>query len=139
MEIRTAETDNEIIGCYEVLSQLRPQLKIENFVVLIRDLMLNQGYKLVFLKEYEIKSVMGIRIGLWLHAGKYLETEDLVTSSKDRSNGYGAQLLKWAKEYAKSNSCYQIRLVSGVSREQAHKFYQKNGMSFETKYFSANV
>ena len=101
--------------------------------------MRDKSYKLVFLKEREIKSVMGIRIGLWLHSGKYLEIEDLVTSGKDRSNGYGGQLLKWAKAYAKNHNCNQIRLVSGISREQAHEFYQKNGLSFEAKYFSANV
>lgn len=139
MEIKIAESDDEILACYEILSQLRPQIKIENFVFLIRDLMRDQSYKLVFLKEREIKSVMGIRIGLWLHSGKYLEIEDLVTSRKNRSNGYGGQLFEWAKEYAKQNNCNQVRLVSGVSREQAHKFYQENGMSFEARYFSINI
>lgn len=139
MEIGIAETDKDISECYEVLSQLRPQLEKENFVVLIRELMLNQGYKLVYLKNSEIKSVMGVRIGLWLHTGKYLEIEDLITSSNERSNGYGKQLLNWAKEYAKANNCNQVRLVSGVAREQAHKFYQNNGMLFEAKYFSINI
>ena len=140
MEIVIAETDKEIFECYGVLSQLRPQLGKENFVTLIRELMLNQGYKLIYLKNNsEVKSVMGIRIGWWLHTGKYLEIEDLITSSNERSNGYGKQLLNWAKEYAKANSCNQLRLVSGVAREQAHKFYQNNGMSFEAKYFSINI
>lgn len=136
MEIGIAETDDEISKCYEVLAQLRPQLKKESFVALVRELMITQGYKLIYLKDFEIKSVMGIRIGLWLHTGKYLEIEDLITSSTERSNGYGMQLLNWAKEYAKSNKCNQVRLVSGVARDQAHKFYQNNGMSFEAKYFS---
>lgn len=139
MEIGIAETDSEISECYEVLTQLRPQLKKESFVALIRELMLNQDYKLIYLRNFEIKSVMGIRIGVWLHTGKYLEIEDLVTSSDERSNGYGLQLLNWAKEYAKTNKCNQVRLVSGVARERAHKFYQNNGMSFEAKYFSFNI
>jgi GNAT superfamily N-acetyltransferase len=139
MEIGIAETDNEIFECYEVLTQLRPQLKKESFVALIRELMLSQGYKLIYLKDYEIKSVMGIRIGLWLPTGKYLEIEDLVTSSSERSKGYGMQILNWAKEYAKVNKCNQLRLVSGVAREQAHKFYQNNGMSFEAKFFSFSI
>lgn len=139
MEIGIAETDDEISKCYEVLAQLRPQLKKESFVALVRELMITQGYKLIYLKDFEIKSVMGIRIGLWLHTGKYLEIEDLITSSTERSNGYGMQLLNWAKEYAKSNKCNQVRLVSGVARHQAHKFYQNNGMSFEAKYFSIDL
>jgi GNAT superfamily N-acetyltransferase len=139
MKIGIAETDEEISECYEVLSLLRPQLKKESFVAIIRKLMLNQDYKLVILKNPEIKSVMGVRIGLWLHTGKYLEIEDLITFSSDRSNGYGKHLINWAKEYAKVCNCNQVRLVSGVSREQAHKFYQNNGMSFEAKYFSINI
>lgn len=139
MEIGIAESDDEIIECFEVLSQLRPQLKRETFVALIRKLMHSHGYRLVFLRNSGIKSVMGVRIGMWLHTGKYLEIEDLITSSNDRSNGYGEHLLEWAKQYAKLNECGQVRLVSGVAREQAHQFYQRNGMSFEAKYFSINV
>ena len=139
MEIGIAETDKEISECYEVLIELRPQLNKTNFVELIRELMLSQGYRLIYLKNPEIKSVMGVRIGLWLHTGKYLEIEDLVTSSTARSNGHGKQWLNWAKEYAKANNCKQVRLVSGVTRERAHEFYQNNGMKFEAKYFSSNV
>ena len=139
MEIGIALTDDEIFACYQVLTQLRPQLTQASFVATIRELMLHQGYKLIYLKDPEIQSVMGVRIGSWLHTGKYLEIEDLVTASEARSNGYGVQLLNWAKEYAKANKCNQVRLVSGLVREQAHKFYQNNGMLFEAKYFSLKL
>lgn len=139
MEINIAETNQDISECFEVLSQLRPKLEKESFTALIQELMLNHGYKLVYLKHSEVKSVMGIRIGYWLHTGKYLEIEDFVTTSDERSKGYGVRLLNWAKEYAKANQCNQVRLVSGVTREKAHKFYQNNGMSFEAKYYSFNL
>lgn len=139
MEIVIAETDKDIADCYPVMSQLRPQLERESFVAQVRALMCEQGYQLVYLKDPQIKSVMGIRIGSWLHRGKYVEIEDLVTCQDQRSQGYGEQMLNWAKAYAKANGCGQVRLVSGVARERAHQFYQSHGMAFEAKYFSIDL
>lgn len=139
MEIKIAGTDEEIMECFEVLNELRPHLDSEGFVTLIRELQHSHNYELVYLKQTNVKSVMGIRTGLWLHTGRYLEIEDLITSSRERSNGYGAKLLHWAKEYAKAKSCNQLRLVSGVAREQAHEFYENNDMFYEAKYFSINL
>lgn len=139
MQIAIAETDQDIADCYPVLSQLRPQLAREQFVAQVRELMRHHGYQLVYLKDPQIKSVMGIRFGAWLHRGKYVEIEDLVTCQDQRSQGYGVQMLNWAKAYAKSNGCSQVRLVSGVARERAHQFYQQHGMTFEAKYFSIDI
>lgn len=139
MQIRIAETDQEIADCYPVMSQLRPQHSKDDFVRLVRELMQTQVYKLVYLKTNEINAVMGMRIGVWLHAGKYLDIDDLVTCATHRSQGYGAQLLEWAKDYARAAGCNHVRLVSGIAREQAHKFYERNGMTFEAKYFSLCV
>jgi GNAT superfamily N-acetyltransferase len=139
MEIKIAESDSEIMECFPVIYELRPQLKKGDFVNLIRELNKNHNYQLVYLKDTVISSVMGIRIGLWLHTGKYLEIEDLITTESARSKGHGEKLLDWAKKYGKSQSCNQLRLVSGVSREKAHKFYKNNGMLFEAKYFSIDL
>lgn len=139
MEIAIAGTEQDIADCYLVMSQLRPQLDKAGFVAAVRELMREHGYQLVYLKNPQIKAVMGLRCGAWLHRGKYLEIEDLVTCQTERSKGYGEQMLNWAKEYAKSNGCSQLRLVSGVARERAHQFYQQHGMTFEAKYFSIDI
>lgn len=83
--------------------------------------------------------MVGYRIADWLHTGKYLEIEDLVTDSGQGSKGYGSLLFDWVIEQAKTERCNQVRLVSGVRRERAHKFYLKRGMVWEAKYFSINV
>lgn len=69
----------------------------------------------------------------------YLEIEELITIEEERSMGYGSKLFDWTIAFAKENKCKQVRLVSGVSRERAHKFYLNKGMSFEAKYFSLDV
>lgn len=97
------------------------------------------GYKLVYLIDGDIKAVAGFRISEWLHTGRYLEIEDFITKEGERSKGYGSKLFDWTLGYARENGCNQLRLVSGVSREAAHKFYLNKGMAFEAKYFSINV
>lgn len=153
MEIKIADSDDDIISCFEVLSELRPHLKREDFVSTVRRLAEN-NFKLVYLADsygkseeslssthsiHSIKAVAGIRIAEWLHSGRYLEIEDLITTEADRSKAYGSTLFDWLLDYAKAHHCQQMRLVSGVAREAAHRFYERKGMQFEAKYFSINV
>ncbi len=147
MEIKIADSDADIINCFEVVSELRPHLKRKDFVSTVRRLAEN-NFKLVYLADSygnsdeshkSIKAVAGIRIAEWLHSGRYLEIEDLITTEADRSKAYGSTLFDWLLDYAKAHHCQQMRLVSGVAREAAHRFYERKGMQFEAKYFSINV
>jgi GNAT superfamily N-acetyltransferase len=156
MEIKIADSDADIISCFEVVSELRPHLKREDFVSTVRRLAEN-NFKLVYLADlygkseeslssinsihsiHSIKAVAGIRIAEWLHSGRYLEIEDLITTQADRSKAYGSALFDWLLDYAKAHQCQQLRLVSGVARESAHRFYERKGMQFEAKYFSINI
>ncbi|MCO1336782.1 GNAT family N-acetyltransferase [Microbulbifer sp. OS29] len=139
MNISIADTHEDILGCYEVLSQLRPHIAKDDFLNRILSLADSCGYKLAWLEDNGIKAVVGYRISDWLHTGKYLEIEDLITTSEKRSSGYGGKLFDWILEQAKVQGCNQVHLVSGVRREQAHKFYIEKGMTWEAKYFSINV
>lgn len=137
--IKIAESEQEYIKCFEVLSDLRPHLEVDEFFSRITRMSDEIGYKLVYLTEHEIIAVAGIRISEWLHTGKYIEIEELITRECERSKGYGGLLFDWILEYARGKKCSQVRLVSGVSRESAHKFYLGKGMVYEAKYFSINV
>lgn len=137
--IKIAECKEELVNCFDVLSPLRPHLNVSEFISAVERLRSSTGYKLAFLLEGEIKAVAGFRISEWLHTGNYLEIEDLITKEGERSKGYGGELFDWVLEYAKDSQCKQLRLLSGVSREQAHKFYLSKGMKYEAKYFSINV
>lgn len=139
MQIKIADSDAEISDCFKLISQLRPQYSHEEFVLKVKDLHSQNGYQLVYLKDEQIKSVAGIRISDWLYTGKYLEVDELVTCSESRSKGYGGKIFDWLSNYAKEQSCNQIRLVSGVTRDKAHKFYLAKGMTYEAKYFSLNL
>jgi GNAT superfamily N-acetyltransferase len=137
--ITIAETDTEIQDCYAVMSELRPHISANEFLPRVKYLSVNTGFRLVYLKDEEIKAVGGFRISEWLSGGKYLEIEDLATKSGERSKGYGGEIFDWLVNYAKENGCDQIRLVSHVKRFAAHRFYLRKGMIIEAHYFSMSL
>lgn len=138
-KVTIAGTTQEILDCYPVMAELRPHIPRGEFVSMVRRLTEIAGFQLVSLADGEIKAVAGFRISEWLAGGRYLEIEDLVAKSGDRSKGYGGALFDWLVEHARENDCSQVRLVSRVSRLDAHRFYVRKGMIFEAHYFSMNL
>lgn len=137
--IRIATSATDIAACFPVMSELRPQLAADSFVSTVQHLMKTTQFALACLDDDGIKAVAGYRVSEWLYSGKYLEIEDLVTTSTARSKGYGGALFDWLTREAVRVGCRQVRLVSGVKRADAHRFYLRKGMMIEAHYFSMNL
>ncbi len=138
-KIIIAQSDQQILDCYPVMAELRPHLQPQEFLPLVKRLTDIAGLQLAYLTEGDNKAVAGFRISEWLAGGKYLEIEDLVAKSTDRSKGYGGELFDWLVQHAKENNCQLVRLISRVSRLDAHRFYLGKGMNLEAHYFSMNL
>lgn len=138
-KIIIAQSDQQILDCYPVMAELRPHIQPHEFLPLVKRLTEIAGLQLAYLTNGGIKAVAGFRISEWLAGGKYLEIEDLVAKSNERSKGYGGELFDWLVQHAKGNNCRQVRLVSRVSRLDAHRFYLRKGMNLEAHYFSMNL
>lgn len=139
MKIQLATSPQEVTACFTVMSELRSHLSLDSFTALVERMQKNHGYALAYLDDNGIKAVAGIRIAEWLYTGKYLEIDDLITTATARSKGYGAILFDWVANYAREQECIQVRLVSGMQRAHAHRFYINKGMKFEAKYFSMDL
>jgi GNAT superfamily N-acetyltransferase len=137
--INVARSDQEISDCYSVMAELRPHIRPDEFLPTVKRLSESNGFQLAYLTDGGIKAVAGFRISEWLAGGKYLEIEDLVAKSGERSKGYGGELFDWLVEHARENNCLQVRLVSRVSRLDAHRFYLRKGMNLEAHYFSLSL
>ncbi len=135
-KISLAKSDAEIQNCHTVMAELRPHISADDFLPLIKRLSGNFNFQMAYLSDGEVKAVAGFRIAEWLAGGKYLEIEDLATSSGERSKGYGGALFDWLVEHAKEENCDQLRLVSSVKRFDAHRFYLNKRMIIEAHYFS---
>ena len=138
-KIKLAESEQEILDCYPVMAELRPHLQRDEFVATVRRLAEIADYKLAYITENGIKAVAGFRISEWLAGGKYLDIDDLVATGGERSRGYGGELFDWLVKYAEENNCDHIRLVSRVTRLDAHRFYLNKQMTLEAYYFSRQL
>ncbi len=134
-----AETDEEIVKCFSVMSELRPNLERNTFLHLIHE-MGKQGYQLAFIEENNaIMAVAGFRVSTNLFMGKNFYVDDLVITAKQRSKSYGEKMLSWLRDIAIEKNCNYFHLDSGTHRHSAHKFYFRNGLSIASYHFSENL
>jgi len=139
MHLRIASTDGEIAACYPVMWELRPHIREEQFLSRVRS-QESTGYRLAYGQEQDgVVAVAGFRVGESLAWGNFLYVDDLVTHSGHRSKGYGAKLLSWLKEQAAIRGCEEIHLDSRAQRKDAHRFYEREGMSLAGFHFVENV
>jgi GNAT superfamily N-acetyltransferase len=139
MSIQLAESDFKILGCFPVMSQLRPHIEQAKFIEQVRYQM-KEGYQLAFLEiDEQVLAVAGFRIYTCLASGKFLYIDDLVVDELNRSQGYGKQLFQWLIEYAINHGCKHLSLDSGVQRFAAHRFYLMERMSITSHHFGIQL
>lgn len=139
-DIAHAETDDQIAATFEVMQQLRPHLEKTRYVPMIRSLMASDGLKLLVLSEENVvRAVASYRVMNMLYCGSLIYIDDLVADERVRSRGHGAKLIARLKEIGRSLGCSEIQLISRVSREQAHRFYFREGFGIECFHFRTRL
>jgi GNAT superfamily N-acetyltransferase len=140
LNITHAETDDQIAATFEVMQQLRPHLEQTHYVPMIRSLMASDGLRLLVLSEENVvKAVASYRVMNMLYCGSLLYIDDLVADERARSRGYGAKLLARLKDEGRALGCSEIQLISRVTREQAHRFYFREGFGIECFHFRTKL
>jgi len=138
MQIREM-TLKELYTVYEVLKQLRNTLSYDEFEDLIYD-MRHIEYKMIGLFEKgELVTYAGINVQTNLYHKRHLYIFDLVTDEKYRGQNYGAMMLEYLEDYAKTAACENIVLSSGLQREDAHRFYEKHNFQKKSYVFLKSI
>ena len=137
--VSLAREDREIQQCFDVMAELRPHLRREEFVARVRRQHAESGYELAYLAEESVKAVAGFRISECLAWGKFLYVDDLVACSEDRSKGFGGVLFDWLVAHARAQRCNEFHLDSGVQRFHAHRFYLNKRMIIEAHHFGLKL
>lgn len=136
MTIERAETDEQIAATYDVMHQLRPNLDREAYLPLVRGMMDSDGYRLAaVVEDGEVRAVAGYRFMNMLYCGRLLYVDDIVSDERARSRGYGKALMDWLKDEARREGCAELQLISRTIREQAHRFYFREGLGIECFQF----
>jgi GNAT superfamily N-acetyltransferase len=131
-----AITDDQILATRKVMRQLRPHISSEDYLAAVKRMKQTDGYQLAaFYDDDAVRAVAGYRFMETLYCGKILYVDDLNTDELCRSKGYGKALLNWLKTEAREQGCVQLHLDSGVQREQAHRFYFREGLTINCHHF----
>jgi GNAT superfamily N-acetyltransferase len=134
MQIREISL-KELDIAYNCVKELRNTLTYNEFEDLIYD-MRHQEYKMfgIFERE-ELITYAGVSILVNLYHKRHLYIYDLITISSHRSGGYGKTMIEYLHDYAKIQNCENIVLSSGLMRENAHHFYEKENFDKKSYLF----
>ncbi|AQQ52309.1 GNAT family N-acetyltransferase [Planococcus lenghuensis] len=125
LTIKELHTQNEILGAYPVMQQLRQHLDQETYLDLVLEAKEKDRYRIfALIEEGEIVAVTGFKPMITLYYGRFVWVCDLVTDANKRSNGYGGKLLAYVHGWAKENNYESVALSSGLQRTDAHRFYE---------------
>jgi hypothetical protein len=79
MDVKTATTDTDILKCWQVMFELRPHLKEENFLLDMRRT-LDDNRRLTYNEEEKVTVAASVfEEGYNLYRGKYIYIDDLST------------------------------------------------------------
>lgn len=134
------ESDQDILATSSVMRQLRPHIKADAYLSVVRRMMGSDSYRQAAVRESGVvRAVAGYRFMEMLYCGKILYVDDLVTDENTRSHGHGGTLLDWLVSEARENGCAELHLDSGVQREYAHRFYFREGLTINAYHFRKRI
>lgn len=114
--------------CYPIMKELRPHLSFEDYISVYEQSHASDGYEIAAIEDKStILAVIGYRFLSDFVRGKHVYVDDLVSTETARSQGLGAELLKFAETVAEESGCKILRLCTGIDNERGMKFYDRNG------------
>ncbi len=116
-----------LVKAERVHRQLRPALPAD-YAVKMQKVFSGGGRMCVAAEGDAVLGVAVYRIHENTAEGLRMYVDDLVTDETQRSRGVGRTLLNYLQDVARKAGCEQFTLDSGTHREQAHKFYFREGM-----------
>ena len=135
MEIRLAQTDDDLLRCREVLLTLRPHLEGEDLLPMLRE-MIAGGYQLAFVeRDGKAVSAIGFRYLQFLFNGRHFYIDDLVTLPEYRGQGFAGQLLDFVADLGRQAGHPTLTLDSGFQRHDAHRLYHNKGFQVKALHF----
>jgi GNAT superfamily N-acetyltransferase len=133
--VELASGDERLAAVYPVMKELRTELSEREFHERYAEGG-QRGYRLAALFDGdECRAAAGYRLFTNLVDGRHLYVDDLVTTERWRSRGYGRLLNDYLVEQARIEGCGCIKLDSSVRRARAHRFYFREGYEITSFHF----
>jgi GNAT superfamily N-acetyltransferase len=118
--------------------QLRPFLP-KDYLTKMQRVFSGGGRMCVFVEGYHVTGVAVYRVYEDTANGQHMYVDDLISDEAKRSTGIGKALMRHLQNVARELRCEKFTLDSGTHRQQAHKFYFREGMVVTAFHFGKVV
>ena len=136
--VAVSPADVELLRSAErVHRQLRPH--IGDYVARMKEVLGAGAEMAVATEGGEVRGLTVFRVLEKTHSGRDLYCDDLVTDEKLRSTGVGHALIDYMERVCRERQCDTFSLDSGCQRQQAHKFYFREGMTITSFHFDKKI
>jgi hypothetical protein len=135
--LKHAKTDAEVMACFDVMRELRPNLtSAASFLEQVKS-MTKYGYRLLAALENGMPvALAGYRENEMLIHGNFIYVDDLITSESQRGKKLGEKLLTYIFEEARAHHYSKVILDTGIGNSLAQRFYFRMGMLAMGMHFS---
>ena len=118
--------------------QLRPDLPA-NYIGRMTEVFASGADMAVCVHDDKVCGIAVFRIEEKTFDGRVMYCDDLVTDETARSSGVGRTLIRYMETLATERGCDTFTLDSGTQRQQAHKFYFREGLTVSAFHFSKTL
>ena len=118
--------------------QLRPHLP-PAYVARMKEIFAGGAEMAVTVVDGKVAGITVFRVVEKTFTGRELYCDDLVTDEARRSTGVGRALMDYMMGVARERQCDYLTLDSGCRREQAHKFYFREGLTITSFHFTRTL
>lgn len=138
LEIRIVKTELEIIGCWDVVSLLRPHLERGKWIPMVTEMMQNEKYFIAGVADQErFVAFAGCRFMTSLHTGNMIYIDDLCTLDEYRGKGLATRLLDHIREIGRLNNQDALVLDTDFTNNTAQKVYLKQGFKLAALHLAS--
>jgi GNAT superfamily N-acetyltransferase len=128
-------TDPEFLAAAEAVHrQLRPNLP-EDYCRRMGEVFASGAEMAVAVDSGRVLGVCVYRVIEKTYSGRELYCDDLVTDETNRSKGAGKAMIAFMEKVCRERDCDMLALDSGCQRQQAHKFYFREGLVVSAFHF----
>jgi hypothetical protein len=132
-------TDARLLAAAErVHRQLRPHLRAD-YAGRMKEVLAGGAEMAVCVVDGDVAGITVFRVLEKTHSGRDLYCDDLVTDETRRSTGVGHALMQYMEGVCRERACDTFSLDSGVQRQQAHKFYFREGLVVTSFHFDKKI
>jgi len=129
VEIRYADSAEDVARCYGLMRQLRPHLVTEAEFVERWRRQSADGYRLLAAWDGMLPvALAGVRVQENLIYGRFFYVDDLVTDEAARGAGHGERLMERLKAEARALGCAKLALDTALGNALGQRFYFRQGL-----------